>query len=61
MSKAEVNAKTLTGTIYSNLEIDMETKGKRNYGHNKIIGTINNGGNLVKMETVSGDIYLRKN
>lgn len=60
MKKAEVNAKTLTGTIYSNLEIDMENKKRKGYGYNKIIGTVNSGGELVKMETVSGDIYLRK-
>ena len=59
MEKAEINAKTLTGTIYSNLEIDMENK-KKNYGYNKVLGTVNSGGKLVKMETVSGDIYLRK-
>ena len=60
MKKAEVNAKTLTGTIYSNIDIDIENKNKRGHGYNKIIGTVNSGGELVKMETVSGDIYLRK-
>ena len=60
MKKAEVSAKTLTGSIYSNLDIDIQNKGRKNYGHNKIIGTVNNGGKLVRMETVSGDIYLRK-
>ena len=57
---AEVNAKTLTGTIYANLDIDMEGNGNRSGGHNNIKGKINNGGKLVKMETISGDIFLRK-
>lgn len=60
MTEAEVNAKTLTGTIYSNLEIDLDNEGKRGYGHNRVTGTVNKGGELVRMETVSGDIYLRK-
>jgi DUF4097 and DUF4098 domain-containing protein YvlB len=60
MNNAEVNAKTLTGTIYSNIDIDMANKKKQGHGYNKINGTINGGGSLVKMDTVSGDIYMRK-
>jgi hypothetical protein len=56
---AEVNAKTLTGTIYSNIDIKT-TDGKTSSGYNKIQTTINKGGKLVKMETVSGDVFLRK-
>jgi len=57
---AEVNAKTLTGTIYANLDINMGNTAKNSGGHNKVRGTINSGGKLVKMETISGDIFLRK-
>lgn len=60
MNKAKINAKTLTGTIYSDLDIDMENKGRRSDGHNKVQGNVNNGGDLVVMETVSGNIYMRK-
>ena len=60
IDKAVVNAKTLTGTIYSNLSIDQGNNNKKSSGYNKIRGTINNGKVLVKMETVSGNIYMRK-
>ncbi len=61
MNRARVDAKTLTGTIYSDLDIDMgDREGKRSHGYNKVIGTVNNGGDLVVMETVSGNIYMRK-
>jgi len=57
---ADVNAKTLTGTIYANLDVEMNDSSKQSGGHNKVQGKINNGGKLVKMETISGDIFLRK-
>lgn len=57
---ANVSAKTLTGTIYANLEVEMDEGANRSGGHNKVQGKINNGGKLVKMETISGDIFLRK-
>jgi hypothetical protein len=56
---AEVNAKTLTGTIYSDIDIK-DHDGKKSSGYNKIQTTINKGGKLVKMETVTGDVFLRK-
>jgi len=59
IENAEVNAKTLTGTIYSDIDIK-SNDGKKSSGYNKIQTTINKGGKLVKMETVSGDLYLRK-
>jgi len=59
IENAEVNAKTLTGTIYSDIDIK-NNKEKKSSGYNKIQTTINRGGKLVKMQTVSGDLYLRK-
>ena len=59
-NKADVNAKTLTGTIYSNLNIDQEGNKKSSSGYNRVKGTVNNGGELVVLETVSGNIYMRK-
>jgi len=60
MKNAKIEAKTLTGTIYSDLDIEMENKGKQSHGHNKVKGNVNNGGDLVVMETISGNIYMRK-
>ncbi len=59
MNKANVDAKTVTGTIYSNLDIDIKNKTARGITSH-IKGVINNGTDLVKLETVSGNIYMRK-
>ena len=59
IAKAEIRAETLMGTVYSNLDIELED-GKIDKGKNKVYGTINNGGNLAKLETISGNIYIRK-
>ena len=61
ITNATLRAKTLTGTIYSNLEIDLDSNtSKNNSGYNKINGIINKGGKNVTFETISGNIYLRK-
>ncbi len=60
MNKARIDAKTLTGTIYSDLDIDTEGSKKRSSGSNRVKGTVNNGGDWVELETISGNIYMRK-
>ncbi len=59
IAKAKINAESLTGTIYSNHDIKHDNQ-KRNKPQNKIIGTINNGTTPITMETISGNIYIRK-
>lgn len=60
VSDATFEAKTLTGGIYSDLGIDFEkTKKKRSYGQ-KIVATIEKGTASLKLNTISGDIFLRK-
>lgn len=60
ISDATFEAKTLSGGIYSDLDIDFEKqKKKRHYG-SKIIATIKKGTASLKLNTISGDIFLRK-
>lgn len=60
VSDAKFEARTLTGGIYSDLDIDFnENKKKRSYG-SKIVATIKKGTASLKLNTISGDIYLRK-
>lgn len=59
INKAEVDAKTVTGTIYSNIDISSEDKLNRGVGSH-IKGLVNNGKELLRLETVSGNIYMRK-
>ena len=59
ISKARVNAKTVTGTIYSDLNIDKSYSQNKSYS-SKVRGTVNNGDVELRMTTVSGNIYMRK-
>jgi len=58
MNNASVDARTVTGTIYSDLEI--QNNSSRNRNNNRVKGTVNGGNGRVQLETVSGDIFMRK-
>jgi DUF4097 and DUF4098 domain-containing protein YvlB len=54
---ADLEFKTITGTLYSDLDI---ASGDKNNGIPQIIThKLNDGGYPVKLETISGDIFLR--
>lgn len=59
---ADLKAKTISGEIYSNLEsLHIEDKrGLRQIVGQSIKGQINQGGEDWKLETISGDIFLRQ-
>ncbi len=59
VADAKLEAKTLTGGVYSDLEIDFDKNKKKGFG-SKIVTTINKGTAFLKLNTISGDIYLRK-
>ena len=59
VADAKLEAKTLTGGVYSDLEIDFDKNKKQGFG-SKIVTTINNGTAFLKLNTISGDIFLRK-
>ena len=56
--QADLDFSTVSGRMYSNLELDL------NKPHNsvplKIAEKLNNGGDQIKLETISGDIFFRK-
>ncbi len=55
---ADLEFSTISGTIYSNLELALN---KRKGGVPTLITQkMNNGGSSVKLETISGDIFFRK-
>ena len=56
---AKLEAKTLTGGVYSDLDIDFKKNKKKRYG-SKVIATINKGTAFLRLNTISGDIFLRK-
>jgi hypothetical protein len=56
--KADLEFSTVTGKMYSNHELALN---KTHSGiPSKIAEKLNNGGALIKLETISGDIYFRK-
>lgn len=55
---AELDFSTITGTIYSNHDIN--AKGSDTQIPSRIRHKLNNGGDLIKLETISGDIFFRK-
>ena len=59
VSDATFTAKSLSGGIYSDLDIDFSKNKKKGYG-SKIHAKINNGTASLNLNTISGDIYLRK-
>lgn len=59
ISDATFTAKSLSGGIYSDLDIDFDKNKKKGYG-SKIRAKINNGTASLNLNTISGDIYLRK-
>lgn len=61
VSKAKLSAKSLTGTIYSDLEFDQGNSEKSyNNSHNRVSKQIKGGTIPLEMETISGNIYIRK-
>ena len=59
VSDATFEAKTLTGGIYSDLDIDFSQNKKRNHS-NRIRATVKSGSATLDLDTISGDIFLRK-
>lgn len=58
LKDATFKAQTVTGTVYSDLDIDFKKGARRN--SNKIYGTIASGNSKLRLKTVSGDVLLRK-
>jgi DUF4097 and DUF4098 domain-containing protein YvlB len=57
--KADLKLRTISGTIYSNLALAAADKG-RHSATTDISDVYNGGGKLVDLETISGNIFLRK-
>ena len=55
---ANIDFSTITGTVYSNH--NLAQAGIQRSSHSVIKDKLNNGGSLIKLETISGDIFFRK-
>ena len=55
--KADLKMSTISGTIYTDLAINKPSERR---GGNQVNSELNGGGESVELETISGDIFLRK-
>jgi len=55
---ADIEFSTVTGTVYSNHNLAVSAMNR--IGHPVIKEKLNNGGSLIQLETISGDIFFRK-
>jgi DUF4097 and DUF4098 domain-containing protein YvlB len=58
--KAAIKMHTITGTMYSDLELNSESHGVRHVGGNSVTTDLNGGGKRIDLETISGNIFFRK-
>jgi len=56
--KADLRLNTISGTVYTDLAVNA-TRSSRSVG-TKISDLVNGGGKPISLETISGDIFLRK-
>jgi hypothetical protein len=56
--QADIEFSTIAGTVYSNHSLAPSDISSRS--HSVIKEKLNNGGQLIKLETISGDIFFRK-
>jgi DUF4097 and DUF4098 domain-containing protein YvlB len=61
-AKANFKLSTISGEIYSNVDISTTSKtdGMHHVGGNSISGTYNGGGSEINVNDISGDIFIRK-
>jgi len=57
--KADLKMHTISGTMYSNIELPASRRIKQ-VGGGSVSAELNNGGKPIVMETISGDIFFRK-
>src|SRR6201996_4562754 len=57
--KADLKMHTITGTMYSNIELPASRRIKQ-VGGGSVSAELNSGGKPIVLETISGDIFFRK-
>src|SRR5258708_27236754 len=58
--KAEVKMHTITGTMFSNIELKSASRGVRHVGGGSVSADLNGGGKRIDLETISGNKFFRK-
>lgn len=59
--KADVKLRTITGTMYSNIELSSTSRRIKQVGGGSVSAELNGGGGkVINLETISGNIFFRK-
>ena len=59
--KADVKLRTITGTMYSNIELNSTSRRIKQVGGGSVTAQLNGGGGKpINLETISGNIFFRK-
>lgn len=58
--KADIYLKSISGDVYSDLEIKFSNRQENPIVGYELKGKLNGGGPIVRLESISGDVYLRK-
>lgn len=56
----DLEMKTISGEMYTNFELTSDKDGLNHFVSSEINTSLNGGGNNIELETISGNIYLRK-
>jgi DUF4097 and DUF4098 domain-containing protein YvlB len=58
--KADVKLHTISGTMYSNIEMSSSSRRIKQVGGGSVTADLNGGGKQIDLETISGNIFFRK-
>jgi hypothetical protein len=58
--QASLNMRTISGTMYSNFDFPAGSRNARRIGGGSLSAELNGGGKRIELETISGDIFFRK-
>jgi hypothetical protein len=58
--KADLKFSTISGNMYSNLNLEVSDSKRLHQVGGNVTTTLNGGGKSIDLETISGDIFLRK-
>lgn len=59
-TKAYLKMNTISGTMYSNMDLGLDDKKVKHIGGSTVSSSLNGGGKVIDLETISGNIYFRK-
>ncbi|HXB06488.1 MAG TPA: hypothetical protein VNW04_05215, partial [Puia sp.] len=57
--KADIKMHTISGTMYSNIELKSASQSLRHVGGGSVTANLNGGGKRIDLETISGNIFFR--